>query len=642
MISNLYDMKGKIDMKKILSGIIAMTMMFSQQFTVNAETTELSASDQKIIEQVSDQNGDNIKDETDLAQTQYLSLDLTDIDDISILKKAVSLKSLSLYYGKITDFSVLAEIPSLRGIYFTSVPVSDISFVEDLELQWLSLNDTKVPDEEKLKYLMICDLTIPAGHLGSLDLSPRGMIDCEVKIRDSEIIAFGEYGVTDTMENGGIVCAKKPGVTEYDVIYDGKVVKTGKITVSETDTFDPPLSEDIIKVKSIQPDWIKDKLSVCIITEDGTLYTFDGKEYEIVDRNVKEYDSYSSSYGEPLFVLHTDGTMTLDGKNVFDDATKVETMDCSYSTAYIITEERSLWYITYKNGSFTKKKISDDVATFDRSTEIFSTSDTTYYQIISGSARSLGKHDIKTLYQASYRENYLLDSNGTLWLSDKGSKDAIVKVDTDVTAVGYFSKGQDSPKDDIYQKSNGRFYKLSDNNELPNSEGGAILPYDPYYPQSESERSVTFYSADYRDVPQLFEDKEMDSDFTFMLSRASEDKTEYFSFLDFFASVSNVDKTIEAAQNDDMDYIILFTRTDGSLWEYHIGEGRFVRKDFGNAPEEPVVKYSSADLLDLIKYMNGTFENGAEKYDINDDGAVNILDLIKLKEILLTNDSTIC
>lgn len=621
-------------MKKLISGLLAFTLVFSQQY-INAETTELSENDQKIISQVSDENYDKIKDETDLTETRYLNLDLTDIDDISILKKAVNLKYLDIKNGSLTDFSVLSEIPSLFSLSIENNPVSDLSFIKNSGIQRLTLKDTKVTEDEKLKYIEAKDYTLPANHFSSLTPLVQGLLDFEVKIKNPDIVSFGEYGVSDTADNGGIVLAKNTGETKYDIIYNGNVIKTGKITVTEPEIFNPPLLDGIIKVKEAEADWIFGENRICIITDDNTLYTFNGKEYEKIDENVKQYESRSSSYGDPLYILHTDGTMTIDKEDVFSDGTKVSSMICSYSEAFVTTQDKSMWHIEYSKGTVQKKLLTENVVMFDRETEIFSSEDGTCYQLTSsGTVRNLGKHSVKQVYAATYRDNYLLDNDGSLWYSDRRGVAKIEKTDTGVTEVGLLISTSSFAWEDVYRKSNGKVFTLPDKKEVTFSEGDTIRT-DSSYSYTDSERPVSFYSADYNNIPELFKSERLCSDFTHMFSNSDDSKNVYFSFLNCYASVSEVNKTIDAAKTDGRDYIILFTRTDGSLWEYHIAEGTFTRKDFGSTAEIPEAEYSSADFLNLIRYMNGTDESDSKAYDINGDGIINILDVIKLKEILL-------
>lgn len=46
-------------------------------------------------------------------------------------------------------------------------------------------------------------------------------------------------------------------------------------------------------------------------------------------------------------------------------------------------------------------------------------------------------------------------------------------------------------------------------------------------------------------------------------------------------------------------------------------------------------EYTAADIVNLIKYMQGILEEIPENADVNEDGIFNILDIIQIKNYVL-------
>lgn len=637
-------------LRKILSGTAAFTMAFSFFSGIQVSAEETVTLDQKITDQLYDRNSDGVKDIEDLRTSASLHFDLTGINDLSFLKYAEEVKYLDLENGDIKDLSVISELKKLYSLNLENVPVSDLSFVDNSDLKCLYLKGTEVTDEEKIKHIRLNDVVVPAGHPVSVAVSPAGLLDADVVISDPEIIAFGENGDSDTQkkDSSSLAVAKKEGEAEYSVVIDGKAVKTGKIKVVSPEIQAPPAVAGCIKVKEIKPAYINEKSFVCLTLSDGSLWSYDGKEYTKLDDDVKDYQSMYSSNGNPFYVLHNDGTMTVDGKQIFDDGVNISWMYCSYDYAYAKTDDNALWYVSYSKGNFEAELMTEDCAFLDRQSNVFSTSDgTSYFYRYSGGLvkYELGKLDIKDVYMATYSESYILENDGTLWLLNRrGFGSSMFKeYRKDVTEIGYLYEGDREKYDDVYRTSDGKIYMLPDDKEIADPEKYTIRP-ETDYSYYRADRKVEYYSADYRNIPELFKNESVDSDYTHMMSRKDDENNVYFSFLDYYGAVSDVDFTY-GAESDGNDYIILVVRNDGSLWEYYVGQNRLVRKDFGEQQEteqqpekepEKTESWSAADFVRLVKYMNGTEETAAEKYDINSDGVISITDVILLKEKIVS------
>ena len=237
--------------KRIAALTMALTVSVSAMFSeVYAE--ENTVLDEKVIEQIYDENNDNTKDIKDLAMAANLSLDLKDIDDISFLKYAVSCKYLHLSNSTLTDFSVIKEMKNLVYVSMNNISPANLSFLENAHIKRCSLGGADISDEEKLRYVHAEDYIIPEGQLSSIGMYPAGLFEGEIIIKDTDIIGFGEYGDSENSTGmEGIVSAKKQGETEYSLVVDGKNLKTGRIKVIPQEIQDFPLEENIIKTEEI-------------------------------------------------------------------------------------------------------------------------------------------------------------------------------------------------------------------------------------------------------------------------------------------------------------------------------------------------------------------------------------------------------
>lgn len=638
-------------MKK--AGIIAAAAVFaftSSYFTANADETV--ALDEKVIEQIYDENDDGVKDINDIASARHLSLNLTDIDDISFLRYAVSCRYLNLSNSSLTDFSVLKEMKSLNDVSMNKIKTPDLSFLENTGIQRCRINGSDITDEEKQKYIRAEDYTIPEGQLSVIGMYPDGLFEeCELVIKDPDIISFGEYGVsesTDGME--GIVVAGKQGETEYSLVADGKIIKTGRIKVIPQLIQDFPLEENIIKTEKIEGIYCNEKNYFAITNSDHSLWLYDGKEYTKAADNVREYDSSYSSYGNPFFILFNDGRMTINDEPVFEDDTKVSSMYCSYTGAYVTTENNELWYVEYVNDRMEKYLISEDCVMFNKRSGIFMSSDSNCYYIelktSKGSVYSiknieLGKYDASKIVYGSYRVSYILDNAGTLFQVERQDYGApsVTVFDEDVTDIGILSALD--PESSLafvycpaYIKNNSMYKIYNKKSELVEEADKYFLAdEDSTYGSSgyNSSDRVHFIPYDsYSSVPARFADKYIDSDFTHMFSRRDENKTEYISFCGYYGAITNSEFSYGSVTDGD-DYIILVIRSDGSLWEYYVAQQKFVRKNFGKQDNAEVPEYTASDLLNLISYMYGKDTKSPENADINEDGIINIADVVLLK-----------
>lgn len=642
--------------KRIAALTMALTVSVSAMFSeVYAE--ENTVLDDKVIEQIYDENNDNTKDIKDLAMAANLSLDLKDIDDISFLKYAVSCRYLHLSNSTLTDFSVIKEMKNLVYVSMNNISPANLSFLENTHIKRCSLGGADISDEEKLRYVHAEDYIIPEGQLSSIGMYPAGLFEGEIIIKDTDIIGFGEYGDSENSTGmEGIVSAKKQGETEYSLVVDGKNLKTGRIKVIPQEIQDFPLEENIIKTEEITNVYHNEEQYTAIKNSDDSLWLFDGSEYIKRAENVKKYESHYSSYGNPFYILFNDGRMTINDEPVFDDKTKVATMDSSYTGAYVTTENNELWYVEYIDGKMKKHLISEDCIMFNSRSKIFVSSDSNCYYINTktsgGSVYSiknieLGQYDVSKIIYATYRVSYILDKHGVLRKAEYSSSDVVnvTVFDKNVTDIGILSLNENEDEYisfsycPAYYDKDGNMYKINNNKAtlVEEPEKFCLKSEDETYGKSwyDYSRSINFIPFDsYSSIPERFKEIYIDSDYTHMFSRRSENKTEYISFCGYYGAITNSCFSY-GSESDGDDYIVLVVRTDGSLWEYYVAQQKFVRKDFGMQTEFQTPEYTAADIVNLIKYMQGILEEIPENADVNEDGIFNILDIIQIKNYVL-------
>ncbi len=659
--------------------------------------------DEKIISVLNDENGDGIKDLADLRLSESLNLKLDNFDEISFLKYADRCEKLYLSGGNIKDFSVLREMKRLRSVYLSGIRPESFSFLENDKIMVFDYSGTDITHEDIADFLRAEDYVIPAGHMAQIGIFPiireNGM---KLVIGSPEIAAFGEYGEYAEMDaylSHGIIRALKPGETDYSLVFGDKVIKTGKITVVPSEPADAPLESGIVKTLKISGEYYNEERQTVIYNSDGSLWIYNGNEYKKIAENVKEYSSGYTSYGNPFFILHNDCTMTINGVQVFDKNTKVTSMNANYYDAFVTTENNELWHVECVNGVTKKFRVTDDCAAFYPDEKIFVNSDGEVFYVklttISGRVASwknysLGSIDIKTIVKANYRKICILDNGGKLIqvdIPDIGAPE-VSTLKTGVNELGRLK---------IKNSSEGGLIGLVYNNVPSFRYGGKvyritvsgyeavdgecdIISDEEYRKEfdalSGSDSKVKFIPFNmYVSVPSKFEDCFIDSDYNAVCSIRDEDKTEYISFAGFYGSVTNSEFSY-GTETDGDDYIVLVVRTDGSLWEYHIADSKFVRKDFGkHAAEEPspavtdvtpavtepkspvegtmivtgppevtnpvvtgeVYTASSADLYSLVLYMQGKTDEVPKRADWNNDGKVNVADIVSLKSRIAGN-----
>ncbi len=239
-------------MKKMITFLTGIAVLvssanltaFAEESAVAADIDEVAYAQLMENSWTYDTNGDNIITWEELEACDRITVSLDGVTDISWFSRLKNCDSVYLSYGEIIDFSVLAEMPVLELASFTSVPLTDISFIKDLELESCSLiNMEQITLEQRLEVMRNEDYTIEAGFDKVIGAYPKKILDdykCKMTLDDTSVAEFSEsYLDTRGMFHG--VYGIKPGSTAYRIYIDDTEIFTGNITVTETQVYSPEL-----------------------------------------------------------------------------------------------------------------------------------------------------------------------------------------------------------------------------------------------------------------------------------------------------------------------------------------------------------------------------------------------------------------
>lgn len=286
-----------------------------------------------------DDNKDGIISDKELSEAGIIKLDLTGVADISWMSRMKKCWLLELSGGELTDFSVLSEMPALTNLEMRDVPVTDLSFMQNLQLERCELNNMpQITADMRMEQMRFPDLTVPAGTAFVLDCKPTGLVSAlEIRIDDAETAKIlGGNDRTDRLQPR--VYGVKEGETAYTVSMSGFDYCTRSITVTDADVLsDPPLGENRVQNwKTAQslwyctahdPDFSDRFYAGKAAFIDGTLYGLFGQKAVRVLTDAADFACVNLNESEPGIpsaaecdiVLQTDGTVLVNGKKLIDE-----------------------------------------------------------------------------------------------------------------------------------------------------------------------------------------------------------------------------------------------------------------------------------------------------------------------------------
>lgn len=376
-----------------------------------------------------DTDKDKVISESELAEATHVFLELTDVQDITWLKKLKKCYQLNLTGGTFTDFSVLADMPALSFLQMDNIPVTDLAFLDGLNLESCFLeNMPQITEEMRAEKTKFPDLTLTAGTDAVLSYYPRGLAEVTLMIADNEIAQFFGTGIT-TRGNDGRVYGLKAGETTYSVSVGDKVIAEKKITVKEAPAaFDPALQDRQTGEFSMQQSYYynpdpKTGNSGSAALIDGTLYTFRGSRITAAETGVKQYEcvdlrSSGGKYISGDIVLKENGTVLVNGEKMIPEKCK------EICKQYAIGESGKLYGLIPLETGFQLSTPVSDAAYFVPDCPglyVTASGSVRHYSYNSTSAKIFIENtNIGAPAQsaASDQKYYLLDKSGTLYLLD--------------------------------------------------------------------------------------------------------------------------------------------------------------------------------------------------------------------------------
>ena len=604
-------------MKKIISLTTALSVLLtcSSLTAVAADDVPTPADvDEAVYEQLlknkweCDQNSDGIITDEELAEASQLSLDLTDITDLSWLTKMKACRYLSFKNGTITDFSVLKELPELDTLQMADVPITDIDFMKDLSLEYCWFTDMdQITPQQRMEVMRFSSPEFWKGTAEVISYYPRGFVDFDLSITDSNIAVFFD-GTTSVSNPDERIYGRSAGKTTYTASLDGKDYYTGEITVKESpDAYDPELhNTGIDNFENGQSTYYNsdpDSNSGLVTLVNGMLCSIRGSEVNIVETDVADYEhvyqrSYSKSYNYADMVLKNDGTLLLNGEVLTD--VKVTAM----RGGYFLGENGNIYTIVPKGDGFITATVTTDAKCFvDNCSPFYVTKDghLKYYRADltgDGEIRAItGNTNIgEPVSSCCLGMNcYVLDKGRTLYQVSYMSTLSKKKIDDNVTSLNLSDNGLQVE----YTKKDGTII-VTDNGNADRSYAGRAKKY-------LNIDYGTFYIHEY----QFRGIEENDAVFDYYIAP---DHTMSLSFLGDYCGLTNVKgeigETYDTAQDNGYVY---FLRTDGSIWQYNLDTKQW--------------KESLAGIIPV--------EKKEVKGDVNDDGELSIADIVLFQKWLL-------
>ena len=171
------------------------------------------------------------------------------VKDLSWFSYLDNCALLSVTGGDITDYSVVKDLPKLTDLQMHSVPITDISFAKDMDLENFTLgNMPQITLEQRLEVAKWDEeVTIEKGFQKTVGLTPRNIIGDDLKCNifvDDISVARVFNGFYSTMGIRYNFYGVAPGTTSYHITDpDGNEVVSGVINVVDSEPYDPPLGD---------------------------------------------------------------------------------------------------------------------------------------------------------------------------------------------------------------------------------------------------------------------------------------------------------------------------------------------------------------------------------------------------------------
>ncbi|EXM40316.1 hypothetical protein RASY3_09965 [Ruminococcus albus SY3] len=638
-------------MKRKISIVTAVAALLSCcNMTAFAETSPKPANVDEAVytrlmeeKHLYDDNSDGIITDDELAQAYQLYIDLDGISDLSWVSKMTSCEYVVVSNGTITDFSPLKKMPLLRVLDMREVPITDISFIKDLDLEycWFYKMDQITP-EQRLEVVEFSDLELPEGTAAQIEYKPKGLAEYDLSIANENTAVFFN-GTSSSHNVDEKIYGNTAGKTTYTISVNGKHHYTGNITVQNSENvYDPSLSKTYIDNFEVgyssyyNPD-IERGSSDLVTLINGTLYTINGRAFEAVETDVADYEhyygrAYNSDYNYADMVLKKDGTLLVNGEPITDIKVK------AIRSGYFLAENGSIYTLVPNDDKFTTAAVATDSKGWIDGCEPF-------YVSKNGQIKYYSKRLIADGRISAYTGNtnigepvsacamgptcYVVESGGTLYEIKYTSTLSKTAIAEGVASVELSADGSKA----VYTKKDGTVAEVS-------------IPDSYYYVNAGAKLGITvsnFYIHEY----QYRGISENDAVFDYYIDK---NKTLRMVFLDDWCSLTNVESAIGATYDTNLDGgFVYFLRTDGSIWRYDLDakkwdvplegtltiESKYVKGDVDADGELTV-----SDIVLAERFIAGrnVYLPNREAGDIYKDNKIDQIDIEFMKKELLKAD----
>ena len=609
-------------MKKTISFITAVASLLACcNITAFAENTPTPANvDEAVYAQLMkhkflyDLDSDGVITDAELAQTEYLSIDLDGISDLSWLKKLTSCNDLSFSNGNITDFSILKELPALKYMDMRNVPITDISFMKDLHLESCCLYEMdQITPEQRAEVLHFTAPEIWEGTAARIECQPRNLLDYDISIADKDTAAFLN-GTTNASYVYDYIYGVSAGKTTYTISYGGKDLYTGDITVKKApQAYDPALHD--IGIDNFEVEYshfynydAEDGRLGNVALLNGILYSIRGSEVKVLETEVADYEyfskrTYNNDYNNADMVLKKDGTLLVNGEPVTDIKVK------SMRNGYYLGENGNIYTLVPKGDGFITTTVATDSKGWIDGCEPFYVSDNGHIKYYS--TRIIGDGRVNVYTGSTYigepsdvccvGSNCYVINGRTLYeirYSDTLTKNVIAK---DVVSV----RASDDGLYAEYTKADGTVEKIAGKNVYNTHPERALGIYNGVF---------YIHQYQYRGI------REDDAVFNYFIQ--NDDKTMSLAFLGDWCGLTNVESEVCCTYDEAMGHgFVYFLRTDGSIWKYDLDAKQWQEAVAGTSPivipqeDQPVRgdvnadgKFNIADAVLLRQWLNSSYD----------------------------------
>ncbi len=634
-------------MKHILSLLCSLALLASLADLAAAAEAPVPADIDPIVYerilstgQYADPNMDGVMTEAELRATDRLTIDMDGVQDLSWLRYMESCKLLSLHGGTITDYSPVKDMPALKTLQMYSVPVTDISFAEGMDLEEFRIIDMPQIslDQRRAIAHWDADLTVEQGFAEIFRVTPSGIfgdpLECSLVIDDISVarIVNGHHA---SMFDGANIFGVAPGTTSYQLLdSEGQEVYTGTITVAPSTPYDPPLGEGTCTSERYSSNYY----GGTVVLREGKLYGFSGQAPTVLEEDVKAYASgyrYTSTRGIYRYfdaVVKNDGTLLLNKAPVPGiDAADIQN-EC------VITKDGAL-YGLYPNGREIKPvKIADDFAAFSYTEDDFYINKNGevigYAVTLTDDVPSVTLYPTGIMGPTSMHYNLFVDKDGVLWhTSLRYGELQSIKVAEGVKEVGYWSTEGKHAEEYLYLAADGQYHTVYGDDQVMTP-----VPDDPAYFGFLNYGTTTLSAYKNSETGD-------DGKITYILGA---DRTLTLDRAGQHAAITHVEKTMLFRYDKDAaeGYAYCF-RTDGSIWRYCFERDVFEEIMPAEGTAAPVSTPGDvdadgtcavADVIALQKWLHavpGASLKDAKAADLDGDGRVDIFDLARLKRMLL-------